>query len=430
MNLNPNNIKEVIIGNYDPSLYPQELYPDIQYYCVSNMNYLDTFAEAFNSSNDNKKKYSLINTLINKDTELTKNAINMQSLIHINKLTNLLLNIYSLKISREDAKKIIFKKDLKNIIETYNKISNKKITEDKFIKEYFAPFIKSWNNIKDRALQYKCRMLRNIERGEKPLDMDMNSALCYFLVDDGDKEGGMFLAAAYENFIQWQNQFIDDIISKNSLQGILNGYISQLEMEINVQDAVENDTINIDENIYERLNHLISSYSIRNIFNINEKNIYYKNYNEIIYNYDLIEEELAKLILPGIKKFKKDKIKFITYLYEGFRGRENSSILVRYDEKYGFKELSEEEKNYINKIIKKINNNKKIYNDIFSSLQILMNEILKENFQPNDLIINIIKKLPNYVILNEELINLINNYSSSNQEGFTVNSLISLFEYF
>ena len=258
----------------------------------------------------------------------------------------------------------------------------------------------------------------------------MKSFLCYFLVDDGDKEGGMFLAAAYENFIQWQNQFIDDIISKNSLKGILNSYISQLEMEINAQDAVESDIINIDENIYEKLNHLMTSYSMRNIFNINEKNIYYRNYNDIIYDYDLIEEELAKLILPGIKKFKKDKIRFITYLYEGFRGAENSSILVRYDEKYGVKELSEEEKHYIDNIIKKINNNKKIYNNIFSSLQILMNEILKENFQPNDLIINVIKKLSKYLMLNEELINLLNDYSFSHKDGFTVNSLISLFEYF
>jgi len=59
-----------------------------------------------------------------------------------------------------------------------------------------------------------------------------------------------------------------------------------------------------------------------------------------------------------------------------------------------------------------------------------MNEILKENFQPNDLIINVIKKLSKYLMLNEELINLLNDYSFSHKDGFTVNSLISLFEYF
>ena len=52
-----------------------------------------------------KKKYALINILINKDMEMAQNAINMKNLLNINNLVNLLLNIYSFKISREDAKK-------------------------------------------------------------------------------------------------------------------------------------------------------------------------------------------------------------------------------------------------------------------------------------------------------------------------------------
>ena len=57
------------------------------------------FINKFNSSEDNKKKYALINLLINKDIEVTKNAIKMKNLISINKLTNLLLNIYSYKMN-------------------------------------------------------------------------------------------------------------------------------------------------------------------------------------------------------------------------------------------------------------------------------------------------------------------------------------------
>ena len=62
---------------------------------------------------------------------------------------------------------------------------------------------------------------------------------------------------------------------------------------------------------------------MRDIFQ--ENKIIFKNYNNIIYNFDYIEEELGKLILPGIKKFKVNTIKFIAYLFEGFRG-DNSSI--------------------------------------------------------------------------------------------------------
>ena len=39
---------------------------------------------------------------------------------------------------------------------------------------------------------------------------------------------------------------------------------------------------------------------MRDIFEPNNK-INYKKYNDIKYNYDYIEEELGKLILPGLK---------------------------------------------------------------------------------------------------------------------------------
>ena len=432
LNLNPNNIKEVIIGNYEPSYYSKEIYPDIQYYCVSNINNLDSFANIFNSIDENKRKYSLINLLINKESESTKNGINMKYLINVNKLSNILIKIYSYKISREEAKKRKFKNELPFIIQTFNDMDNIKTTKDKFIEEYINPFINSWEQIKTEAVQYKCRRLRYLERGDKPLTIKLDNLLCYFLVDDGDMDGGMFLAAIYEKFISWQNQIIDNVIANNKMAGILNSYVPQLEREINIQDANESDIINIDEKIYDFLNNLILSCSVRNIFNINGKEIYYKNYNDIIYDYDLIEEELGKLLLPGIKKFKKDKIKFITYLFEGFRGQ-NTSVLIRYNEKYQQKELNEEEKFAIKIMLKHINNDKKIYSDIFSSLQILMNEILKENYQQNFLIYEIIKnKLPKYVILNEDLVKLIEKvyFKSENSNNFTVNSLVSIFEYF
>ena len=62
-----------------------------------------------------------------------------------------------------------------------------------------------------------------------------------------------------------------------------------------------------------------------------------------------------------------------------------------------------------------------------------MNEILKENYEQNYLIYNIIKNsLPNYVKLNEELLKLISekHSQSKNNNSFTVNSLVSIFEYF
>ena len=309
LSLDPNSIKEIIKGDFEPSTYEQKEYPDIQYYTVSNIINCDSFINEFKSSAENKKNFALINILSDKESDVTKNTINMKSLEKINDFVNLLLNIYSFKISREDGKKKILKDELEFIKEKYNEINPIKIdNEEVIVNDYINPFIKSWDRIKGKSIQYKCRILRE---GDKPLDMKLENALCYFLVDDGDKEGGMFLASAYQNFIEWQNLFINDIISKNGTKGILNSYVSQLEQEIEVEEATKEEIVNLDDSIFKKFKELILIYSMRNIFEEDNK-INYKKYNEIKFNFDFIEEELGRIILPGIKKFKPDKIKFIT----------------------------------------------------------------------------------------------------------------------
>ena len=427
LNCNPENMKEIIQSNYSPLIYDQKKYPDIQYYSVSNIINQKTFNDKFNSSIENKNKYALINILINKNLDINKGALKMKYLDNINKLGNILLNIYSFKISRDKGKNLILKNELAHIVETYNEINSLNTNEENFTSEYINPFIESWEGIKETSIQYKCNILKNLEKGELPLEMSIENPICYFLVDDGDKDGGMFLASAYQNFIEWQNKFINDITSKNNIKGILNSYVSQLEQEIYVQDSNKEEIINIDESTYKTLNELISSCSMRNIF-VKDNKINYSNYNEIIYDFDYIEEEMGKIILPRLKKFKHDKIKFVTYLYEGFRGNK-SSVLVDYNSKYIQKYLSEEEKNYVNEFVQS-NNNTKFYFEVFSDLQILMNQILKENYEQNHKIYDIIKTLPNYIILKEELVNLFKNKYDLNENVFTINSLVSIFDYF
>jgi len=118
----------------------------------------------------------------------------------------------------------------------------------------------------------------------------------------------------------------------------------------------------------------------------------------------------------------------MTYLYEGFRG-DNSSILVNYNNKYVQRELDQTEKDLLNKLLE-TNNNNRFYNDVFSSLQILMNEIIKENYEQDYLLYSVIENLPNYIILNEELIKLFERQCIINDKIFTVNSLIDIFNYF
>ena len=415
----PDNIKEIILEYYEPSFYDQKLYPDIQYYYASKIYAYDTFVEKFKSLNENKNKYALINLLINKDEDILKNATKLKYLNSINNLSNILLGIYSYKISRDEAKTKILRNELKYIEEIFGQ-------NESFENNFITPFIESWDKIKEKCTQYRCYNLVDKE----PLNLKIGSYLSYFLVDDGERLGGMFIASAYENFINWQNSFINSIIDKNKMSGTLNSYISQLEQEINVQDAKEDDILLIDEKCYEFLDELIHIYSMRNIIEKGNK-INYKNYNDIEYDYEFIENELAKEILLGKKKFK-NYIKFVTYLYEGFRGG-NSTILFTYNEKYPFRELKKIEKETLNIFINE-NKNKGIYNDIFSSLQILMNEIIKENYDSNKSIYEIIESLPKFVVINNQLVKLLKDkyeFDINHELNlFTIDCLVPFFEYF
>ena len=427
----PNSMKEIILGNYEPSIYDKKAFPDLQYYTLSKIENYDAFVKKFQSSKENEKNYSLINLLLKKDEDLTQNAMNMKSLENLNKLSNMLINLYSFNISREDAKTKIFKQEWVGIIEKYNQIAKKIIfnNEGEFEKEYVKPFIESWDIIKRQCVQYKCKILGE-NKEQQYLDMNENLPICCFLVDNGDIDGGMYLASAYQHLIEWQNAFLDLIISKNNMNGIFNSYVSQLEQQINIQDATKDEIINIDDKTYKSLETLITSSSLRNIFSKDKNNnIIYKNYNDIIYNYDYIEEELGKIILPGLKKFKPDEIKFVIYLYEAFRGDDKSSI-TQYNDKYAQKPLSEDEKQIIGELLK--NNNVKLFNDIFSSLLILMIEVIKENYASDTLICDIIEKLPNYIIINKELVDLLKNTKEQymNEKVFTINNLVSIYEYF
>ena len=166
---------------------------------------------------------------------------------------------------------------------------------------------------------------------------------------------------------------------------------------------------------------------MRNIYNENDDEINYRNYNDIIYDYDYIEDNLANEILLRIKKFK-STIKFMTFLYEGFRGG-NSSILIDYMNKYIQRDLSNEEKKSLDDFLDG-NNNSNFYNEIFSSLQILMKEIINDNYSQNEIIYDIIEKISKHIKLNQELVQFLKKHKGlGNKNAFTVTTLVPIFEY-
>ena len=53
------------------------------------------------------------------------------------------------------------------------------------------------------------------------IELDENKSIAYFLNDDGELGYGMYIASACQNFISWQNTFLQPIIDNVAQNGIL-----------------------------------------------------------------------------------------------------------------------------------------------------------------------------------------------------------------
>ena len=56
-------------------------------------------------------------------------------------------------------------------------------------------------------------------------NLEENDKLIYFLTDDNEPGYGMYFAAAYENFISYQNNFLNYIMEKGKNKNYINRYM-------------------------------------------------------------------------------------------------------------------------------------------------------------------------------------------------------------
>jgi len=426
---NPLSIDVIIQEGCSPfigQVYSVESFPEFKMFMVSKFPNINVLYSELEKIPEYTKKFCLLNQVIinNEEYNLIENVVN------INELTNLLLKRYSYKISRDDAKQ----KEL--LTELSKDKDNNNIEEIK--EKLIQPFIQSWDKIKNKATNYLCRPKMDV------YTMTENTKLNFLLVDDGELGGGMYLAAAYSNFINWQNNFISIILSSTGQDSILSSYLYQINQEIYVQEAKSENLVKFNDKIQSKLMDMIESFSMRKIIK-KDGTLNHENYKEIKFDFVSIEEELGKLILPGVKKFKysdnDDPITFVTYLYEGYRGKK-SEVLSIYNTKYPARELTNEEKQSLFEFISKNKNNQEIIKNFLSSCQILIDYIQKENFNKNHSLFKIIQDLPDYIELDDKFKNFFrqrisimsslsnNNENNENENRFSVNSLINIFLYF
>ena len=425
---NPQDLNEIISENYSPfgDIYDENEYPLLGLFLLSKYPDLLDMEMRLKKNKDYDNNYCLLNQVLicSEDYGMIENVVN------INKLVNLLYEKYNNKIEREKAK-------TKKILECFDENEN----IDDIKKDLLIPYINSWNKIKYKATNYLCRPTM------PPLNITMDHTLIHFLPDDGDLYGGMYLSSAYKFFIKSQNDLVGIIIKSIGPDSLLRSYLSQLNQEIQVQDANEEDVININSDTKKLVKDMIFQYSMRDIFKNGQ--IDFKEFKRSIkFDFDSIENELARKILPGVKQFissdANEPIKFISYLYETFRSN-RSSIITNYNMKYKPRKLTFEEEKLLYNFIKEKKGKKQSFNtDIMSSCQILIDYIQKENFNKNKSIISVIRDLPPYIeiddllksffIENTEDVNEINskeNNNDSNAENiqmFSINTLINIYE--
>ena len=161
----------------------------------------------------NKERYPLINQILLNKPEHKK----MKYLPIFNQFTNLMVENYSFKISRDDAKCRV--------------LCNEEIYKNPEFIQIYKKFINIWNELKNNAIKYKCHPETEIK------ELNSDDKLIYFLNDNGELGNGMYITAACQNFIEWQNSFLQPIADSYELGGILNCYIDIINKKIPLQEA-------------------------------------------------------------------------------------------------------------------------------------------------------------------------------------------------
>jgi hypothetical protein len=285
-----NIIKGIIIEEKSPLIEIYKDYPLLKYFIYTKYRTKKDFMKLLEDKEECQKQHPLLFKYLFDD-----NISDVKKLIYlpyINEFGNFLIEYYSFKISRDEAKNKTLKDEQEALKE---QIGEKKIKN----------FLISWKKIKDKAIQYKFHKIMQ----EK--SFTDKTELAYFLNDIKEEGYGMYLASAYQNFIKWQNEFLEFIINNGCHKENLKVYIESLKKEINIQDANSNQILLIkgcfNGSHYEDFVDLIYTFSRRDIFN-KDGTINYLNYNTFEYDIEAIEDELGKLLLPGKCLFSDENI--------------------------------------------------------------------------------------------------------------------------
>jgi len=405
LGLNTYGIQTIVGEIFQPieEIYKHEDYPYLKYFTYTKYRTRDDLVNMLQQEKEYSKNYPLLYKYL-QDNSKTKQLKYLQA---FNEFTNYMVKYYSCQISRENAKKKILRDEA--------------IMKEPNFSKKFKEFKNAWKNIKSYAIKYKCKDIM------KQKNLDENDTLIYFLNDDGELGYGMYLAAACQNFIDWQNSFLKPIIHSEIHNTNIKYYIQNLKNKVPVQDALNEILLidNFDKSEFNDFNDILYTFSRRNIFN-KDGTINYLKYNLFKFDFSSIESELGEIILPGKCLFEdEDHLNFMTFWGEGFRGGKSETLSSFYLN-YKQTDLTEDERKTILKYIKKRNKDgNSDFTEFFSSLNLLIFYLLNKRALSNEKISKILKEKPSYLKISEDCEEFFKNEGNE----FEINKLMNIFFY-
>ena len=200
ISINPNSEKVIIQELFPYDTYSEKIIPELKFFYLSEFPSKEDFILKFNSKEQNKERYPILNSIINNDKLKQKLSL-MKHLPNINELCNYMINYVSFKYTREEAKSILIKDEIK----------------DRKIISLLDKFVLIYKEIRPYIFQEGCH-----EFGNLFLILEDNLYLSNLCVDSGELGFGLVLLVIYKEMAQWQNSFINSVV--NSTNEHLNYY--------------------------------------------------------------------------------------------------------------------------------------------------------------------------------------------------------------
>jgi len=321
----------------------------------------------------------------------------------LNPFVNEMINRFSYKISRKEARKPNY--TLHSLFERLLSFEREELIEK------FKTFKEGWEEIKQNASNiYSREEISNIPKFKK------RDAIAYFLNDDTEDGFGIYIAKVYQYLCKIQNDFLN--IVENAIQKNIKLFYlkNNFKNEIIVQTAKPFQVIDIDDEKFGEFSNFEEM-----IF----QNCYVNslNYKEIEFNFDSIEKALSSIIIQGKKLFSAHQ-NYIIYNYEIFR-HIDSAIITNFSKRIPQIEINNIEKsiikNYVFSVEDYFNNGEKTLSTLINMIFFLKTTDLK----PETTLFEASKHLKKYVEINQSFYE---EFLKNNQE-FTLEKLVEIYNF-